>query len=203
MLNPALFTLFGDVSGKTVLDAGSGEGYLSRLLAQKGAIVTGLEPAEGLVKHAIAREDHDQLGITYVQEDLSTWQEQSEEYDTVVSNMVFMDIPDYREAMRNSIRALKPEGLFVFSISHPCFDTKEKPREDLPYIQVSDYFSDYSIQNHIGKSYHHRLSDYVDLLIENGCRITKMLEPGLPDDVPHSERDKNVPNFLLIQAVKQ
>lgn len=46
LLNPALFSLLGDVQGKTILDAGCGQGYLCRMLAKRGAIVTGVEPAE-------------------------------------------------------------------------------------------------------------------------------------------------------------
>jgi len=36
LLNPALFALVGDATGKKLLDAGCGEGYLCRLLAKKG-----------------------------------------------------------------------------------------------------------------------------------------------------------------------
>lgn len=35
LLNPALFSLLGDVRGKHILDAGCGQGYLSRLLAKR------------------------------------------------------------------------------------------------------------------------------------------------------------------------
>ena len=38
LLNPALFQLLPDVKGKRVLDAGCGEGYLSRKLARLGAV---------------------------------------------------------------------------------------------------------------------------------------------------------------------
>ena len=56
LLNPVIFGLLGDVAGKTILDAGCGQGYLSRLLAKKGAVVTGLEPAEPWYAYAVQRE---------------------------------------------------------------------------------------------------------------------------------------------------
>ncbi|MBA2394746.1 MAG: methyltransferase domain-containing protein [Ktedonobacteraceae bacterium] len=72
-MNPVLFSLLGDVTGKTILDAGCGQGYLCRLLARKGAKVTGIEPAESWFNYALQKEHTEPLGIMYQQEDLSTW----------------------------------------------------------------------------------------------------------------------------------
>jgi len=47
-----LLEFAGDVSGLTVLDAGFGEGYVSRMLAERGANVTGIEVARRLVELA-------------------------------------------------------------------------------------------------------------------------------------------------------
>jgi 2-polyprenyl-3-methyl-5-hydroxy-6-metoxy-1,4-benzoquinol methylase len=63
LLNPALFSLLGDVRGQRVLDAGCGQGYLARILTHRGASVTGIGPAEGLVRYAIERDRIDGLGI--------------------------------------------------------------------------------------------------------------------------------------------
>ena len=42
LVNPVLQRMLGDVSGQRVLDAGCGNGYLSRMLARRGADVTEL-----------------------------------------------------------------------------------------------------------------------------------------------------------------
>lgn len=47
LLNPAIFAMLGKVRGQRILDAGCGQGYLARLLAQRGARVVGVEPAAG------------------------------------------------------------------------------------------------------------------------------------------------------------
>ena len=73
LLNPAIFAFVGTVAGKRVLDAGCGQGYLARLLANKGAVVTGVEPSDPWYTYAVEREHAEPLGIRYVQADLSTW----------------------------------------------------------------------------------------------------------------------------------
>ena len=49
ILVPCLDRLVGDVTGKELLDAGCGEGYLSRRYAEKGAIVTGVDISSRLI----------------------------------------------------------------------------------------------------------------------------------------------------------
>src|SRR5215469_10585811 len=56
LLNPTLFALIGEPSGKRVLDAGCGQRYLCRLLARRGAQVTGIEPAAPWYAAAVAHE---------------------------------------------------------------------------------------------------------------------------------------------------
>ncbi len=206
VINPALFSLLGDIKGKTVLDAGCGQGYLSRKLAKKGAKVTGLEPADGLISYAIEREKKEKLGIIYIKADLSKWHDKPNYYDIVVSNMVLMDIPEYKSAIKNCITVAKPKGLFIFSISHPCFDVKEGWRVQKSYVEVKNYFNEYKMHNYIGYSFHHMLSAYINIVVEEGCSIKKMLEPQLPLEIAqqnkYNQRDKHVPNFLLIQAIK-
>ena len=72
LLNPTVLQMLGDVSGRKVLDAGSGQGYFSRMLARLGATVTSMEPADALFRHSLRMEAHDPLGIEYVQEDLTS-----------------------------------------------------------------------------------------------------------------------------------
>lgn len=93
LLNPALFALLGDVTGKRILDAGCGQGYLCRLLAKRGASMTGIEPADIWCAYAVQRERAEPLAIRYIRADLSRWQTEKDIFDVVVSNMVMMDIP--------------------------------------------------------------------------------------------------------------
>ena len=57
VIDPALLSIVGDVSEKRILDAGCGEGYLSRTLARGGARVTGVDASAGMIDLATRDED--------------------------------------------------------------------------------------------------------------------------------------------------
>jgi len=65
---PHFLKLLGDVSGLTVLDAGCGQGYLSRILASRGAHVTGIDISPNLIQMACEQDPDHQ--ITYQIADL-------------------------------------------------------------------------------------------------------------------------------------
>jgi len=205
LLNPTLFAMLGDVRGTRVLDAGCGQGYLCRLLARRGAIVTGIEPADGLYRYALRREASDRLGIAYLQADLSAFTEHRTRFDAVVANMVFMDIPDYEAAMANCVAALRPGGRFVFSLLHPCF---EEPAAAWTkgYVEVREYLNDYATSGRDAPNFHRPLSRYINLLIRLGCAFRELVEPQLPAELatgdPAHERNVHVPSFLVILATK-
>jgi SAM-dependent methyltransferase len=70
LVNPVLLSMLGDLTGLRILDAGCGNGYLSRMLAERGARVTGVEPGQSLYDFAVEQETLTPQGIRYVQSDL-------------------------------------------------------------------------------------------------------------------------------------
>lgn len=205
LLNPTLFSLLGDVRGKYILDAGCGQGYLSRLLAKRGAIVTGVEPAEGMYNYAVQREQTEHLGITYLQQDLSLLNSFQQCFDFVIANMVFIDIPSYEAAIHNCIAALKQHGRLIFSILHPCFDEPQADWEAKGYVEVREYFQKRALPQTFGYFFHRPLSSYLNLVIREGCSIQQVIEPQLDLETARRighERNVHVPNFLVVDAMK-
>jgi SAM-dependent methyltransferase len=208
LLNPTILSLLGSIAGKSVLDAGCGNGYLSRMLAAQGAIVTGVEPA--LIDLCRSATDLDS-DVTYVQEDLSTLldtrPEMANAYDIVVSNLVLQDIPDGSTAIHNCARTLKRGGSFVLSITHPCFEESAGAWLEKGFVAVHDYFESKAIpQTRFGVRFHRPLSFYFNSLVESGCNIVRIVEPQLGTDTPipgsENQRDRYVPSFLVIRAVR-
>jgi 2-polyprenyl-3-methyl-5-hydroxy-6-metoxy-1,4-benzoquinol methylase len=205
LLNPVLFALLGDVKDKAILDAGCGQGYLARLLARKGAFVTGVEPADSLYAYAFQKEQTEKLGITYIQADLSSLDTFHGIFDYVIANMVLMDIPDYQAAIHNCIASLNNNGIFIFSILHPCFEETGSEWTKKRYVEVSEYFQERAIKQNIGYMFHRPLSAYMNFVIQQGCNIRSIIEPQLDTEVADrygNDRDLHVPSFLVIEAVR-
>ena len=204
LLNPAIFTALGDVKGKTILDAGCGQGYLSRLLAKKGASVTGIEPAEAFYVYALRREQNELLGITYLQADLSTWS-CPPLFDSVIANMVFMDIPNYASALLNCVTALKRDGRLIFSLLHPCFEEAGAEWKKKGFVEVRDYFQEHPVKQDYGHFIHRPLSIYLNSVIQAGCTLQQVIEPQLEETLAQqydAERYWYVPGYILISAIK-
>ena len=108
----------GDVSGLTVLDAGCGEGYLSRILAQHGAHVTGVDISPKLIELARAKDPDG--AITYQVADLSQpLPDYEAQFDLVASYFVLNDVYDYQGFLATLNAALKPAGRLVIFINNP------------------------------------------------------------------------------------
>lgn len=119
LLNPVLLQMLGDVRGRRVLDAGCGQGYFSRMLADLGAEVVAVEPGSSLLAYAKEKEMQ-RRHINYVTADLCRLPDLGGPFDAVVTSMVLMAIPDWRTATRACVAALAPAGVFVFAITQTC-----------------------------------------------------------------------------------
>ena len=179
LLNPILFDLLGDVRGKTILDAGCGQGYLSRLLARRGARVTGVDPATPLIDYAARRELAEPQGIRYVEADLCSFRIQGPAYDIVIANMVLMDIPDYLGALDTCFGCLRDGGQLICSLTHPCFEGPDAEYREHGAVAVREYFAEYTIAQRWGARFHRPLGRYLTAMIQRGGVIESVIEPQL------------------------
>jgi len=210
LLTPTLFALLGDPAGKRILDAGCGQGYLSRLLARRGAQVTGAEPAAPWYAAAVTREEADPLGIAYLQADLSTLcaahPQMSGAFDAVVANMVLMDIADYEAAICSCAAALRPGGVFVCTLLHPCFEESGAAWLRKGGIETREYLQPYTRAQGIGYLFHRPLSAYINTLLDAGFTLQRMVEPQLSAEGAAAfgnDRDCHVPSFVALRLTNR
>jgi SAM-dependent methyltransferase len=199
--NPAFLEFVGDLRGKQVLDAGCGEGHNTRILARRGACVTGVDISERMIELALAEERRAPLGIQDVRTsytDLGMFA--PGRFDAVISFMALMDGPRFDLAMRESFRVLRPGGLLVFSITHPCFITKGGRwlrNEDGVKVKwmISEYFNpagwverwrftDAPLEapEFAVPRFDRTLSEYVNGLIGSGFLLLRQIEEPRPSE---------------------
>jgi 2-polyprenyl-3-methyl-5-hydroxy-6-metoxy-1,4-benzoquinol methylase len=205
LLNPTIFRMLGPLSGQRVLDAGCGQGYLSRLMASAGASVTGVEPAGRFIEFARRSEESQPLGIEYFQRDLSRLGEtDGVHFDAVVANMVLLDIADWESAVSNCLGALKPRGLFIFSLLHPCWTPDATTTWASHHqIELREYLQPYEVPSPHGVNYHRPLSDYLNFVLSRGANIIEVAEPVAPPELSEaasSDIGAHIPNFIVVSV---
>lgn len=177
-----------DLRGLRILDAGCGPGEICRFLARQGAEVVGVDISAALVARAQAAETAYPLGIRYAVHDLvDELPFEDETFDIAIAVMALMDVEDPLAALRHIGRTVRPGGLFVFSLLHPCF---YRPRFNAQGtgIDLEHYFDRTRVEGRYieagdgtrvsYRQFHRTLSDYLNTLIECGFCLTRLVEPG-------------------------
>ena len=203
--HPAMLEVLGDIRGRRILDLGCGEGWNTRIVAKKGANVTGVDFSVRLIDYAALQEKKDKLGIDYLVLDACNLHKfKRNSFDIVICFMALQDIDNYQDAIKEVHRVLKKGGRFVFAVPHPCFEkrmdgdkvisgwehkkkTKDKSDKGAPFLKVDRYFDTcgYTIAWNMKRlthhfettSFHRTLSDYADALYKAGLMISRLKEP--------------------------
>lgn len=213
--NPATFKLIGDIKGKQVLDLACGEGYNSRILAAKGAKVTGVDFSEKMIDLARREEARKSQGINYYVMDASNLEKfSSNRFDLVTCFMALQDMKNFQKAISEVSRVLKNQSRFIFSIPHPCFETITVNGKRISagerYFNAVKYPIEWNmerLERHFRtSSFHRTLTDYFEALFRNNLHVLRLVEPkptrkGLQIH-PSFRRVLTTPESLVIESVK-
>jgi SAM-dependent methyltransferase len=124
---PSVLAVLGDVAGLRVLDLGCGSGIYSRLLAKRGALVTGLDQSPAMIAQARRAEAAESLGIRYLLGDAATDRSVVATCDLVLGNYLlpYAFTPEALLAMCTTARAALsgPGGRFVAMTPNPDMPT--------------------------------------------------------------------------------
>lgn len=226
--NPAFLDFIGDLAGQTVLDAGCGEGYNTRILARRGARMTGSDISARMIELARIEERREPLGIRYEVasfSDLAGFGEAS--FEAAVSFMALMDGPDFEGAAHELFRVLRPGGTLAFSIIHPCFMTRgfgwvEDEQGRARHLTVAGYFDDtpwierwkfsrakesQQVAPFAIPRFDRTLSHYLNGVIAAGFVLQRIGEPRVSEEacrrhVSFRRWRDHAPLFLYVKAAK-
>jgi ubiquinone/menaquinone biosynthesis C-methylase UbiE len=220
---PAFFDSLPSIDGLRILDLGCGEGHNTRLLADRGAEVTGADIAEEFIAHARNAEIQEPRGITFEVASAVELPFADRAFDAVTSFMALMDVPEIERALAEVHRVLEPGGFFQFSISHPCFDmpnrrsVKDEKGKRIGVV-VGDYFNrgqgfveewlfsaappaaTAGLRPFKTPRFVHTLSEWINMLVAAGFTIEHCVEPYVADAViakyPRAEKWRVVPDAI-------
>jgi SAM-dependent methyltransferase len=200
---PHMLGLLGDVGGQDLLDAGCGEGYLSRILAARGARVTGVDLSPRLVELAATKATPGE--ITYRVGDLSeAHPELAGRFDAVASYFVLNDVEDHRGFARTLGDALKPGGRAVLGFNNPYDYIMRKGGGSAYFTTGVAYPCGLSSVGVPVSFYYHTLPENLDAFLAAGLRLTKLVDvdhPQVAERRAHGEElplGDQLPRFMVL-----
>jgi 2-polyprenyl-3-methyl-5-hydroxy-6-metoxy-1,4-benzoquinol methylase len=204
---PLFLQILGDVSGLTTLDAGCGEGYLSRILASRGANVTGIDISERLIE--IARGKDPEGHITYQVADLSQpLPAYSDHFDLIVSHFVLNDVFEYRGFLSTLGSVAKSGGRLVLSMNNPYSFVMRS--------HITDYFDSGKQCSYRGMAeagvkvyfYQRTLEEYMDACLAAGFQLQRLVDVPTPEGAFKRRSDTllppgyHFPFFMILSLLK-
>jgi ubiquinone/menaquinone biosynthesis C-methylase UbiE len=144
-------------------------------------------------------------------------------FDLIISNIVFIDVLNYKEAFKELARLLKPSGRFIWSNLHPVFARisnifhripYDTPRnEERLYVMIDRYFDTGGTLISWGTmepiwQFDRTLSEYTTALKQAGFVIQEIIEPKPSNDIikmhpRHLAFDSDrIPFFIIYDCKK-
>ena len=197
-----LLDIVGDPEGREILDAGCGEGYLSRILAKRGATVTAIDISSHLM--AAARSRTQALAIDYRIADLSEPQPHlAGHFDLVVSQLVLNDVEDHEGYVRTIADSLKPAGRVALSLNNPYSAVRrEKARSYFEPGPPVIYQGMASLGVRV-PFYHRTMEDYMSAFCGCGLLLRRLRDIRLVGPPHEGSRDRTeVPALMVLELVK-
>ena len=186
LLDEIMLRLAGDVGGQRVADVGCGEGRFMRMLTARGARPIGFDPTPGMVAAARDRGSGDILRASGEMIPLA-----SASCDLAVSYVTLVDIPDFRAAIAEMARVLRPGGRLL--VANLCFVTASEgwahdEAGRRTYHRVDRYVEEWSREfEWVGiriVNRHRPLGAYMRAYLDNGLILCEFLEPVPPPESP-------------------
>lgn len=220
---PSVVEMLGDVKDKHILEAGCGTGYVARMIASKGARVTGCDREKNMLELAVMEEKDTPLGIQYDLADIAKTPYGKESFDGIcsVGVLIHSSPKEFSDFLNESYRLLKPNGVLAISIEHPFLFTpysptrnekdcwaSHQPLDDFDYLKNSRFnetYVDVDGSKFNSVIWYHPLSFVIDSAIQSKFNVLEIREPLVEKEDLISSKwgDKyGYPGFLQVKLGK-
>ncbi len=109
-----LAEFLGDVSGRRILDLGTGTGRAAIALARRGALVTGVDASRAMLLVARTRAKEAKLAIEFSEGDAHGLAFPDRAFDSAVCLRLLMHVPDWRKAVSELCRVTQRRLVFDY-----------------------------------------------------------------------------------------
>lgn len=225
LIRPAVNRLLRPRPGMRILELACGaglycrelDGYGARVLATDGSAVF-LDIARK--RNAGNRVEFAELDVTR-QAHWTRLRARAADFDAVVCNMMYMDVPCVEVMTRNVAEMLVPGGVWVFSLMHPCFSSAEvnfvSERGETwqrncvkvyRYSRVEPFHGRGILgQPHLQYYFHRPLETIVGSLVRAGLVVNGLEEPAFASKDAEFEAMSfrsmpEIPPAMIIRALK-
>ena len=188
------------------LDVGCGEGRFCRMLKAAGVVATGIDPTRQLVEAARRRDPSGDYRLGRAER----LEFEPASFDLVVSYLTLVDIADFRTAISEMARVLKPGGSLLIAnltgFTSACaaegwVRDEAGGRLHFPVDRYLDEFSFWLEWAGIRiENWHRPLAAYMAALLESGLHLAVFLEPEpVSGEAPRRENYRRVPWFVVME----
>lgn len=207
-LKPIILQELKNLKDKRVLDLGCGNGYYTKILAEKGAKVIGIDFSPNQIEIAKRINEHKNLNYIVLDgERLSGIQNNSIDYIFMSLVIPSIENKEKLEKILSEIkRVLKKNGEFLFVILHPFYLLSNHPLDHPKNFKEENYFNEGSnfqseaLTNKgnkmIFEECHFSLTYLTKLMNENDLVIQKLIESK---SVP--EEKHYLPAYLIMKGI--
>ena len=179
--------LLGELAGRRVLEVGCGSAPCARWLAAQRAQVVGLDLSAGMLRHAVLAARDTGISLPLVQADAARLPFADDSFDLACS--AFGAVPfvaDSAAVMREVARVLRPDGRWVFAVTHPLrwifpddpgeagLTVAQSYFDRTPYVEVD------RLGNPTYVEHHRTLGDRVREIVAAGLVLEDLVEPEWP-----------------------
>jgi len=202
-----------------ILDLACGQGVLTRTLNQLNYKATGLDESGDLIEAARKRSP----SIKYLIADAHKLPFNNE-FEAIICILALQNMDNLDSVLKEVSKSLVNNGLFIFTIIHPCFRIPRQSgwgwdeNRKLQYRRIDSYFSEQKIPIKMNPSkqnspltwtFHRPLQKYIEDLSKNNLVVVDLQEwLGNRQSVGAKAKAENrarneIPLFLTIVSKKQ
>ena len=170
------------------LDIGCGEGRFCRMMHARGLATVGAEPTADLLAAAKARDPQGE----YIKASAEVLPFRDQSFDVAVFYLTLIDILDFRAAIAEAVRVLRPGGQLLVANLHSHVTARPRNWEgegshwvvkngERLHLALDDMMAERAITSAWGdiriENHHRPLSAYMGAFLDAGLRLTAFEDP--------------------------